>query len=69
MSTSLPEFWYEHGEQTRARKVRLVAVQNAYRQGRLTPTEARQILAGPLMPWDESSVIDDSQYAEWAGIP
>lgn len=43
-----------------ARGLRLAVIQDQYNQGNLTEAEAKELLAGPLTPGDESTIIDDS---------
>jgi len=43
-----------------ARQLRLAVVQQQYDVGNLTEEEARGILAGPLSPGDDTSIVDDS---------
>lgn len=43
-----------------ARTLRLSVIQDAYDQGYLEEKDALELLAGPLTPGDDSTVVDDS---------
>jgi len=43
-----------------ARKLRLAGVTNVFDQGLLNEKSARELLAGPLVPDDDSTIRDDS---------
>lgn len=43
-----------------ARSMRLAVVQNQFDQGNLTEAEARELLSGPLIPGDETTIFNDA---------
>ena len=43
-----------------ARALRMAMVQNQYDNGRLSKEDAWELLAGPLGPGDDSTIVDDS---------
>ena len=49
-----------------ARGIRLTVVQSLFDSGELTEAEARELLAGPLVPGDDSTTVDDSDLLEVA---
>lgn len=57
----VPELKQGGGEIFMARAMRLTVVQQQYDAGNLTEAEARELLAGPLNPDDESTRVDDKE--------
>jgi len=43
-----------------ARKLRLAVITNLFKQGELTESEAKEVLAGNLSPDDKDTFVDDS---------
>jgi len=44
-----------------ARQLRLAVITNVYKQNLLSDSEAKELLQGPLVPGDDSTIIDDSE--------
>jgi len=63
-ATSKDEFWDRKDTTSMARSLRLSVIQNLFNGGHLTEDEAREILTGPLVPGDASTVYDDSACLE-----
>lgn len=45
-----------------ARQIRLLAVWSFYKNGSITESEGKQVLAGELSPGNPETKIDDSEY-------
>ena len=50
----------KHAATMNARALRTAVIQQQYNIGNLTEGEARELLAGPLTPGDDSTYYDDS---------
>ena len=61
---AVPDFWNAKDLTSMARSMRLAVVQNQRDIGNLTNAEARELLAGPLTPKDESTRYDDSEWLD-----
>jgi len=61
---SKDEFWEKTDEVSLARGLRLATIQSLFDGDHLSEDEAREVLAGPLSPGDESTVYDDSACLE-----
>lgn len=60
-----PGFWGKKDNVSVARSLRLVVIQNCFDQDLLTEEQAREVLAGSLVPDDDLTVFDDSQWLGW----
>lgn len=61
-SVPTPDFLDKTDLRSRGRSLRLATVQNVYDSGYITEAEAREILSGPLVPGNNSTVVDDSEW-------
>ena len=54
------DFFGKKDDVSLARSLRLAVVQDLYAQGRLTESDSKEILSGPLDPDDQTTFYDDS---------
>lgn len=47
-----------------ARKLRLAVIHQLWKDGTLGASDARELLAGPLTPGDDSTIYDDSAFLD-----
>ncbi len=47
-----------------ARKLRLAVIHQMWKEGQLDESAARELLAGPLTPGDDSTIVDDSAFLD-----
>jgi hypothetical protein len=47
-----------------ARQLRLATIHQLWKSGQLAESDARELLAGPLTPGDDSTIYDDSRFLD-----
>lgn len=57
---SKDDFWMKKDHTSMTRSLRLAVIQNQVYAGNITRDQARELLAAPLTPGDDTTFFDDS---------